>query len=176
MQKIFKVQEAYSGDAVKGLARIHPDDMVALNLSEGDLIEITGKKTTPARIKAGDRETGRDIIQIDGLIRENSGTSLDEMVNVETNVNHHFAGSATIQPLGDVKLTDKEKDESYILSMLEGQAVRAGDRVRVNFFGTRVCDFSVNATTPEGTVIINKSTYLNVLKPSEAKHVHKNFI
>ena len=173
MQKIFKVLEAYSGDAMKGLARIHPDDMSALNLSEGDLIEITGRKTTPARVRAGDRETGREVIQIDGLIRENAGTSLDEMVNVESSVTHHFAGSATIQPLGDVKLTDKEKDESYILSMLEGQAVRAGDRLRVNFFGTRVCDFAVNATTPEGTVIFNKSTYLNILKPSGASHVHK---
>ena len=158
LQKIFKVQEAYSGDAMKGLARIHPDDMATLNLSEGDLIEITGRKTTPARVRAGDREVGRGVIQIDGLIRENAGTSIDEMINVESNVTYHFAGSATIQPLSDVKLTDKEKDESYILSMLEGQAVRTGDRIRINFFGTRVCDFSVNATTPEGTVIFNKST------------------
>ncbi|MBR6901005.1 MAG: AAA family ATPase [Synergistaceae bacterium] len=173
LQKIFKVQEAYSGDAMKGLARIHPDDMATLNLSEGDLIEITGRKTTPARVRAGDREVGRGVIQIDGLIRENAGTSIDEMINVESNVTYHFAGSATIQPLSDVKLTDKEKDESYILSMLEGQAVRTGDRIRINFFGTRVCDFSVNATTPEGTVIFNKSTYLNVLKPSNAEHVHK---
>jgi len=158
MQKIFKVQEAYSGDAMKGLARIHPDDMAALNLSEGDLIEITGKKTTPARVKAGDKENGRGIIQIDGLIRENAGTALDEMINVESSIAYHFAGSATIQPLGDVKLTDKEKDENYILSMLEGVAARTGDRLRINLFGTRVCDFSVNATTPEGTVIFNKST------------------
>ena len=80
MLKIFKVQEAYSGDAMKGLARIHPEDMKAMNLNDGDLIEITGKKTTPARIRAGERETGRGIIQIDGLIRENAGTSLDEMI------------------------------------------------------------------------------------------------
>ena len=167
MQKIFKVQEAASGDAMKGLARIHPDDMAALNLSEGDLIEITGKKTTPARVRSGDKEVGRDVIQIDGLIRENAGTSIDERVNVESSITHHFAGSATLQPLGDIKLTDKEKDQSYILSMLSGQAVRTGDRIRVNMFGTRVCDFSVNATTPEGTVIFNKSTYLNILKPIE---------
>ena len=173
MQKIFKVQEAYSGDAMKGLARIHPDDMASLNLSDGDLIEITGKKTTPARVRAGEKENGRGIIQIDGLLRENAGTSLDEMINLESSIAYHFAGSATIQPLGDVKLTDKEKDESYILSMLEGVAARTGDRLRINLFGTRVCDFSVNATTPEGTVIFNKSTYLNILKPVEANHVHK---
>ena len=173
MQKIFKVLEAYSGDAMKGLARIHPDDMLEMNLNEGDLVEIIGKKITPARIRAGDYETGRDVIQIDGLIRENAGTSLDEKITLESNITYHFAGSATLQPLGDVKLTDKEKDESYILSNLEGQALRTGDRIRINFFGTRVCDFSVTATTPNGTVIINKSTYLNILKPLEVKHAHK---
>ena len=173
MQKIFKVQEAYSGDAMKGHARIHPDDMRELNLSEGDLIEITGHKTTSARIFTGDKEAGRGIIQIDGLIRENSGCSLDENITLESSINYHFAGSATLQPLGDVKLTSKENDASYISSMLEGQSARTGDRLRVNFFGTRVCDFQVTATTPDGTVIINKSTYLNILKPLEIKQVHK---
>ncbi|MBR0070247.1 MAG: AAA family ATPase, partial [Synergistaceae bacterium] len=173
MQKEFIVKEAYSGDALKGLARIHPDDMTEMNLSDGDLIEITGKKITPARIRTGDRETGRGIIQIDGLIRENAGVSLDDIVSIESSITHHFAGSASLQPLGDVKLTDKEKDENYIRSILEGQVLRAGDRVRLNLFGTRVCDFFVTATTPEGTVIINKSTYLNLLKPSESKHTHK---
>lgn len=173
MHKVFKVQEAYSGDAMKGLARIHPDDMIVLNLAEGNLVEITGRKTTPARIRTGDHETERGIIQIDGLIRENAGTSLDENISLETSITFHYAGSATLQPLGDVRLTDREKDESYILSMLEGQAVRTGDRLRVNFFGTRVCDFEVTATTPEGTVIINKSTYLNILKPREVKTPHK---
>ena len=172
MQDTFKVQEAYSGDALKGFARLHPDDMIMMNLTEGDLIEITGTKTTPARIRTGDREAGRGIIQIDGLIRENAGASLDDTVSIARSI-HHFAGSATLQPLGDVKLTGKEKDENYILSLLEGQALRAGDRVRLNLFGTRVCDFFVTATTPEGTVIINKSTYLNILKPLEAKHPHK---
>lgn len=168
----FKVQEAFSGDALKGLARIHPDDLAALGLNEGDLAEITGKKSTPARVRSGDREAGRGIIQIDGLIRENAGTALDEFITLKQAV-HHFAGSVSLQPLGDVKLSGKEKDENYILSLLEGHAVRAGDRVRLNLFGTRVCDFSVTATTPDGTVILNKSTYLNLLKPIEAKQPHK---
>lgn len=173
MHKSFKVQEAYSGDALKGLARIHPDDMAELNLTEGDLVSITGRKTTPARIRSGDRETGRGILQIDGLIRENSGLSLDDTADLQTHITYHFAGSATLQPLGSIKLSDKEKDENYIRSLLEGQAVTAGDRVRLNLFGTRVCDFSVTATTPDGIVIINRSTYLNLLKPSEAEHSHK---
>ena len=173
MQKVFKVSEAYSGDAMKGLARIHPDDMEALNLSEGDLVSLKGRSTTPARIRAGDRETGRGIIQIDGLIRENAGASLDENITLETSITHHFAGSATLQPLGDVKLTGRENDGEYIRSMLSGQAVSTGDRVRVNLFGTRVCDFSVTATTPGGIVIVGKDTYINILKPLEVKSAHK---
>ncbi|MBQ3455327.1 MAG: AAA family ATPase, partial [Synergistaceae bacterium] len=173
MQKVLKVSEAYSGDAMKGLARIHPDDMAELNLSDGDLISVIGRKSTPARIRSGDPETDRGIIQIDGLIRENAGTSLDENITLETNITHHFAGSATLQPLGDVKLSQRENDSSYILSMLEGQAVNTGDRLRVTLFGTRVCDFQVTATTPEGVVILTKSTYLNILKPLEIKHSHK---
>ena len=173
MQKVLKVSEAYSGDAMKGLARIHPDDMAAMNLTDGDLVLITGRKSTPARIRTGDRETGRGIIQIDGLIRENAGTSLEENITIESSITYHFAGSATLQPLGDVKLSQRENDSGYILSMLEGQAVNIGDRIRVTLFGTRVCDFQVTATTPEGVVILNKSTYLNILKPLEIKHAHK---
>ena len=87
----FKVQEAYSGDALKGLARIHPDDMSALELSEGDLVGITGRRITTARIRTGDREAGRGIIQIDGLIRENAGASLDDTITIEPHITHHFA-------------------------------------------------------------------------------------
>ncbi len=173
MHKEYKVSEAYSGDAMKGLARIHPDDMAEMNLTDGELVIISGRKSTPARIRTGDRETGRGIIQIDGLIRENAGTSLDENITLDTSITHHFAGSATLQPLGDVKLSQRENDSGYILSMLEGQAVNNGDRLRVTLFGTRVCDFQVTATTPDGVVILTKSTYLNILKPLEIKHSHK---
>ena len=169
----FKVQEAYSGDALKGWARIHPDDMTALELTDGDLVGITGRRITTARIRTGDREVGRGVIQIDGLIRENASVSLDDMITIEPKITHHFAGSVSLQPVGGATLSTKEKDESYILSLLEGHAVVSGDRVRLNLFGTRVCDFMVTATTPEGIVIINRSTYLNLLKPSEAKTAHK---
>lgn len=175
MRRQLKVQEAYSGDALNGIARIHPDDMQDMKLSEGDLIEITGKKITAARAKSSDAVSGagRGVIQIDGLIRENAAAALDEKVYVEKAQSHHFAGSLTLQPLSDSKLSDRENDEKYILSLLEGQAMRAGDRVRLNLFGTRICDFLVSATTPDGTVIINKSTYLNLLKPVNVTQPHK---
>ena len=173
MLRKFKVKEAYSGDALKGIARLHPVDMAELNLTENSLCTVNGKKITPVRIRTGDNETDRGIIQIDGLIRENAAVQIDDYIELESEPAYHFAGSASIQPMGDVKLSNRENDSGYILSLLEGQCVTAGDRIRLNLFGTRVCDFLVTATTPEGIVILNKSTYLNILKPVEIKPVHK---
>ena len=41
---MFTVKEARSGDALKVIARMNPADMDVLSLSEGQIIEIVGKK------------------------------------------------------------------------------------------------------------------------------------
>ena len=161
---MFKVKEATPSDAHKSIARMDPSDMAILGLSEGQIIEIEGKKTTAARVRACEAEDcGKRILQIDGLIRENAAVLIDDMVSVRR-AEHHFAGSATLQPLSAIALTDKERDAPYILSLLEGLPLMAGDRVRLNLFGTRICDFRVTETTPEGAVVVSKATYLNLLK------------
>ncbi|MCL2009845.1 MAG: CDC48 family AAA ATPase [Synergistaceae bacterium] len=168
---MFKVKEARPDDAHKGIARMDSTDMAALGLSEGRIIEIRGKKTTVARVRAGDgggaENAGERFLQIDGMIRENAAAPLDDTVSVEP-VAHRFAGSVTIQPLSAAGLTDKERDAPYILSLLEDMPLTAGDRVRLNLFGTRVCDFRVTETTPGGAVVVSMATCLNILKNVEA--------
>lgn len=161
---MFKVKEALPGDANRSIARMDPGDMAILGLSEGQIIEIEGKKTTVARVHACEAEDcGKRILQIDGLLRENAVVAIDDTVTVRR-AEHHFAGSVTLQPLSAVALTDRERDNAYILSLLEGMPLTAGDRIRLNLFGTRICDFRVTETTPEGAVIVSKATYLNLLK------------
>ena len=169
---MFTVKEARPGDALKGIARMNPADMDVLGLSEGQIIEIVGKKVTAARVRACEEDCAEHVLQIDGLTRENALVSLDDTVNVRP-ATHHFAGSITLQPLSARALTDKEGDSSYILSLLEGQPLTAGDRVRLNLFGTRICDFLVSETTPGGTVVVSKSTYLNRLKPAKVAQPRK---
>ena len=168
---MFKVKEARPDDAHKGIARMDSTDMAALGLSEGRIVEIRGKKTTVARVRAGDgggaENAGERFLQIDGMIRENAAAPLDDTVSVEP-VAHRFAGSVTIQPLSAAGLTDKERDAPYILSLLEDMPLTAGDRVRLNLFGTRVCDFRVTETTPGGAVVVSMATCLNILKNVEA--------
>lgn len=169
---MFTVKEARPGDALKGIARMNPADMGVLGLSEGQIIEIVGKKVTAARVRACEEDCAEHVLQIDGLTRENALVSLEDTVNVRS-ATHHFAGSITLQPLSARALTDKEGDSAYILSLLEGQPLTAGDRVRLNLFGTRICDFLVSETTPGGTVVVSKSTYLNRLKPAKVAQPRK---
>ncbi len=169
---MFTVKEARPGDALKGIARMNPADMGVLGLSEGQIIEIVGKKVTAARVRECEEDCAEHVLQIDGLTRENALVSLEDTVNVRP-ATHHFAGSITLQPLSARALTDKEGDSSYILSLLEGQPLTAGDRVRLNLFGTRICDFLVSETTPGGTVVVSKSTYLNRLKPAKVAQPRK---
>ena len=169
---MFTVKEARPGDALKGIARMNPADMDVLGLSEGQIIEIVGKKVTAARVRACEEDCAEHVLQIDGLTRENALVSLEDTVNLRP-ATHHFAGSITLQPLSARALTDKEGDSAYILSLLEGQPLTAGDRVRLNLFGTRICDFLVSETTPGGTVVVSKSTYLNRLKPAKVAQPRK---
>ncbi len=169
---MFTVKEARPGDALKGIARMNPADMDVLGLSEGQIIEIVGKKVTAARVRACEEDCAEHVLQIDGLTRENALVSLEDTVNVRP-ATHHFAGSITLQPLSARALTDKEGDSAYILSLLEGQPLTAGDRVRLNLFGTRICDLLVSETTPGGTVVVSKSTYLNLLKPAKVAQPRK---
>jgi transitional endoplasmic reticulum ATPase len=161
---VFKVKEALPGDANRSIARMDPADMAVLGLTEGQIVEIEGKQTTAVRVHGCDPEDcGKRVIQIDGLIRENAGTALEETVVVRR-ADHHFAGSITLQPLSSIALTDRERDSAYVLSLLEGVPLTTGDRIRLNLFGTRICDFRVSETTPEGAVVVSKATYLNLLK------------
>ena len=169
---MFTVKETRSSDALKGIARMNPADMALLSLDEGQIIEIVGKKTTAVRVRASEEGCAEHVLQIDGLTRENALVSLDDTVNVRP-ATHHFAGSITLQPLSARALTDKEGDSAYILSLLEGQPLTAGDRVRLNLFGTRICDLLVSETTPGGTVVVSKSTYLNRLKPAKVAQPRK---
>ena len=165
---MLKVKEAMSKDVGRGIARMAPEDMARLELSEGQIIEIEGKRRTPARILSCDSDfleggAAKGILQIDGIIRDNAQVSIDDKVTVHRAV-HHFAGSITLRPLTSTALLEKERDAAYIGSLFEGMPIRRDDRIRTTLFGSRICDFRVMDTTPDGTVIISKSTYINVEK------------
>lgn len=78
-----KVAEAFSqGDVGRSIARIDPKCMEKLDLLDGDIIEIEGRKSTATMVVSSQSDIGLGIIRIDGYIRKNAGTSIGEDVTV----------------------------------------------------------------------------------------------
>ncbi|HEY1605352.1 MAG TPA: CDC48 family AAA ATPase [Allosphingosinicella sp.] len=70
-------------DSGRGLARLPRRLMEQLALAEGDVIEITGKRATPARAVAPYAEDeGLDIVRLDGLQRANAEIGSGDFVTI----------------------------------------------------------------------------------------------
>ncbi len=152
-----KVTEALGKDVGRALARMGPEDLEKLQLAIGDLVEITGKRTTVCKAMPAYKDLrGRSRIQLDGISRENSGAGLDDVVQVRK-ITCRPAERVVLTP---ITITPAERDLKYIGSLLDGLPALEGDRIRATLFGSRSADFKVEAVTPRGPVLINPATIL----------------
>ncbi len=157
-----KVKETLPKDVGRAIARIDPEDMKGLGIEVGGIIEIEGKRKTPARVMpCYAEERGKKIIQIDGITRENAKAGVDEKVMIKQ-VGHKPARRVTLSPLTISGLLQKEKDTKYIGSLIEGLPLVSGDKVRAPLFGARGSDFMVEETIPDGVVIISPATLISI--------------
>ncbi|HEX2095094.1 MAG TPA: CDC48 family AAA ATPase [Longimicrobiaceae bacterium] len=70
-------------DVGKGVARIGQGALQALGLREGDIIEVVGKRSSPAiALPPYPEDEGMDLVRLDGLQRANLGVSLGDYVDV----------------------------------------------------------------------------------------------
>lgn len=157
-----RVAEGQSKDVGRGIARIDPQDFERIGAAIGDIVAISGKRTTVAKVMpAYHADRGKGIVQIDGIIRENAQASLDEKVRIHK-VDHQIAKRITLAPLGSRQTLPRGSDSRYVARLLEGLVVTEGDRVRVNLFGTRSVDFSVTGASPEGVVMVAAATITKI--------------
>src|SRR5690349_22991151 len=71
-------------DSGHGIARLPAKLMKDMDLSEGDIVEIVGKRSTAARVLGPYTEdAGLDIIRLDGLQRANAGVGSGDYVEVQ---------------------------------------------------------------------------------------------
>ena len=78
-----QVANARPEDSGRGIAHLPRSVMALLGINEGDVVEIIGKKTTPARaIAPYPEDEGLDIVRIDGLQRANAGVGSGDQVEV----------------------------------------------------------------------------------------------
>ena len=163
-----KVNEALADDVGKGLARMDPVDMRALGLVLGDVIEIAGGRKTVARIAASFAEDcGKKIVQVDGTIRNNARANRGETVTLRK-LSRKTAQTLIASPVDFTTLLPDENELQQFGRVLQGLAVTAGDHFNIPLLAGKDRFFHVEATSPQGGVIINQATKFVLKKPDIA--------
>ncbi|MEM1953136.1 MAG: CDC48 family AAA ATPase [Candidatus Caldarchaeum sp.] len=154
-----RVAEARQRDIGRKIARVDSMGMKELELSPGDLIEISGRRTTVAIVWPPYKEDdGQGIIRIDGEIRRNSGVSVGEYVRVS---------KTTAKPATKIVLAPFEPlpfvgDFGRIVrSQLLNMPVAKGDIIVVPVLGMGV-ELKVSSTSPSPIVMVIESTVVEI--------------
>ena len=158
-EKVLKVAEAKSKDAGRGIARVDPEVLSALGLTAGDVIQIEGKKRTVAIVWPGyPEDANRGTIRIDGTIRRNAQTSMDEKVAVKK-LAAKEAQKITFAPTEPLRIMGGEE---YLNQALEGRAVTRGDVIEINVMGRRIDLVVVSYAPSSDAVIVQRGTEVKI--------------
>jgi transitional endoplasmic reticulum ATPase len=163
-----KVSEAKAKDVGRAIVRIDPADFQKIGIEVGDIIEVYGKRKSVAKIMpAYPEDRGKAIIQMDGLLRENTQAGLDEKVSIQK-CECKLADKIVLSPLILMKSMRGAEDTKYLGSLLEGLPLVEGDRIRANLFGARSFDFVVVSTLPtKQPVFIHTGTTIKMKEEKE---------
>ena len=158
-----QVKSANLQDVGKNFCRISNENLQLLGLNPGDLVEILGKdenKTTVVAWAALPEDDKKNIIRIDGTVRRNAKTALDEFVDVQkTEV--ITAELVEITPAGRYNLRGAVE---YFKNELNGSPISVGDMLRIRA-GNRVIEYLVSRINPapeSGSVLVTEKTEIQM--------------
>ncbi|OPX77434.1 MAG: VCP-like ATPase [Methanosaeta sp. PtaB.Bin039] len=158
-QIVLRVAEANHRDVGRSMARFSPEYIKALDLENGNVVEILGKNRVCALAWPGNQEDQPDIIRIDGNLRSNLGVGIDDRVTVrKTEVRP--ARRVLLAPTRKIRLIGGPQ---YLLRLLEGRPVVRGEQIRVDMISSTLA-LIVVSTTPNGSVVITRDTVINISK------------
>ena len=156
-----RVEEAKQRDIGKKRARIGPDAMDYLEVSPGDVIQISGKKSTCAIVWPSDEdEKYPDTIRIDGQTRKNLNVGLNDVVEIKK-TSTKPAKSISLIPTSDTVTVDKEFTD-FVKNRLKGLPLSHGDEISVMILGNAM-NFKISKISPKGIVRIDRATTLTIL-------------
>jgi transitional endoplasmic reticulum ATPase len=175
------------GDSGRGVARLPLGLMQELGLSEGDVIEIVGKRTTAARaIRPYDDDDGLEIIRLDGLQRANAGIGSGDFVEVRKAVSKPATRVVFAPAQDNIRLqgsADALKRSFAGRPLTEGDTVATAGHQRVNAdmpehirqllnapaFSLQEVRMTVVSTAPRGIVAIGPDTVVELRPEYTAK-------
>ncbi len=165
-----EVAEGMSRDVGRAIARLHPEDMDALGVAPGEILELVGSRPVLARAMptpVSRRQHG--VVLVDGVVRDNASLGIGHEVAIQPCPMIPPARSVEFIPLGKAP---SDEDLEYVGSVVDGIPVRRGDRVRVTFFGSRILDFEVGEVSPQTGAVIASKTQLFVGDPGAHSEEH----
>ncbi|MEA3014202.1 MAG: transitional endoplasmic reticulum ATPase, partial [Sphingomonadales bacterium] len=164
-------------DSGRGIARLPRAVMAELGLAEGDVIELVGKRTTPARaVGPYPEDEGLEIIRLDGLQRANAEIGSGDFVTVrkaeskaaqrvvfapaQKNLRLHGSAQALTRSFGMKPLTAGD-----VVATTGQQQVQRGDippelrqMLHAPAYALQEIRLTVLSTGPKGIVHIDANT------------------
>lgn len=162
----------------RGAAYAGPQVLDLLECATGDVILIRNaqsNRTTVARIypwpsdtadSSGIQAAGTQNIAMEGLVRQNAGAALGDVVNVSRTTALSAVSAAFVPVNGAVALNEAEL--RHVAQTLKGLAVLAGDVVRVPGLGVSARELYVLSTNPASAVMLENGTSLRFQARSAA--------
>jgi transitional endoplasmic reticulum ATPase len=139
----------------RGMALVDPKVMGQMDLSTGDVIEVSGKKKSYVLLwSAQSEDYGKGLIRIDGYTRNNIGIGIDDSITIRK-VDAKKAEQVILAPTEELNIVGLEE---HLPELLEGRVVTKGDIIPLNIMGRRI-GFAVTSTSPSNTAsLIDSNT------------------
>ncbi len=155
-----KVDSAYPTDQGCGRVRLDPVSMETLGVSPGDIVRITGQKTTAAKVwRSTTTDWNVEKVRIDKYTRANAGVSLGDRVTVSKIEEEKKAVYVELTPppeIPDQYLDENNFDAASVINF----PISKGDilPIKTHLMGNPVVEFKVTALEPEDACIISPMT------------------
>jgi transitional endoplasmic reticulum ATPase len=133
--------------------------MRELDLTSGDVVEITGTKKTVALVWPGyDEDSAKGLIRMDGYTRNNAGVSIDDQVTVKK-ITVKLAERVVLAFTEPVQVMGIE---SYLYEFLQGRVLTRGDSIPLNIMGTRVELVVTEVQPPAQALLVGEETGISI--------------
>ena len=149
------IQEGYSIDKGKAVARLDKDSMKQIEASNGQIIEIQGNRRTYAKCFPSTENTGGNL-KIDALIRYNAQIQIGSRIYIKR-VNPPEAKQVQVVPLGITHFGD----DAEVKERLLGYPIVTGDIIAIESM-REFSYFRVEKTDSEGVSRIMPGTNFEI--------------
>ncbi|MHB1931639.1 MAG: CDC48 family AAA ATPase [Thermoplasmata archaeon] len=161
-----RVFEAFQQDIGLGTARLDTQTRQRLKVGIGDVIEVRGRKPTPAIVnRSAPDDEGKGLVRIEAVVRRNAGVSIGDRVLVQR-VDAPIAETITIAPIysGSAKMDIGAGLETFVHKALARRPFIRGDVFVIPgiFLMGGSLPFMVVATQPKGIVQVAPRTQITI--------------